>query len=789
MYIIHVQNIEWKPLAGFLVFVLAYGTWAPAQRISGELRLQVADASGAALPASCKLVGLATGVERTFQTDGAGRYTARALPFGRYRLLVEQSGFAPHAAIIEIQSQTPLEYPVTLRVAPLETTVEVRDSETLLDPVRTAETQYLSPQELRDRPSAAPGRAVLDLVNRQPGWLLEANGVLHPRGSEYDVQYVVDGIPLYDNRSPAFAQSLGIEEFQSMSVRTGGYPAEFGRKLGGVIEIATERDTRPGLHGNMILQGGSFAQRTGYASARYTHGKTSVGASGEGMMTDRYLDPPVEQNYTNRASGGAFSVRFERDWSGSDRTRVYVSGRHTGFQVPNELLQQAAGQRQDRTAAETLGQVSHTHVVSPRVLAQFRLMARDTSARLWSNALSTPILPAQQRGFREVYLGGSLSAHTGRHELKAGSEALFSSIHEDFAFRIAAYRIHDLRIFDGDIPQDFRFVQRRNGRDQSVFAQDLWRLGKLTLSGGLRFDHYRLAQDETAWSPRLGAAYHIPSAGLVLRASYDRVFQVPATENLLLASSDLVPSLGGEGAFLLPRPARGNFLGAGFSKSVLRRLRVDGAWFRRRLHNFADDSLLLNTGVSFPIAFAKAEIHGYEAKIEIPSWGPFSGFVSFTNLLGLGRLPVAGGLFLGDEVEELLEGKGSFPISQDQRNTVRWGLRWQPHPRVWFAWGGSYNSGLPFEIEGPTNRDFIARQYGPRTLSQINFERGRVRPSSSLDLSMGLEVFRSERAQVRLQADVFNVTDRFNVINFSGVFSGTALSAPRNVAVRLQTEF
>jgi hypothetical protein len=422
-----VQEIEWKPLVRFLVFLSAYSTLAPAQRISGELQLQVADASGAALPASCALAGLATGVERTFQTDSAGRYTARALPFGRYLLRVEHSGFAPHSALVEIQSQAPLEYPVTLSVAPLETTVVVRDSATLLDPGRTAETQYLSPQALRDRPSAAPGRSVLDLVNLQPGWLLEANGVLHPRGSEYDVQYVIDGIPLYDNRSPAFAQSLGIEEFQSMNVRTGGYPAEFGRKLGGVIEVATERDPRRGLHGNLILQGGSFAQRTGFASARYTHGKNSVGASGEGMMTDRYLDPPVQQNYTNRASGGGFSVRFERDWSGSDRTRVYVTGRHTGFLVPNELLQQAAGQRQDRTTDETLGQISHTHVFSSRTLAQFRVMARDTGANLWSNGLSTPILPAQERGFREAYLGGSLSAHYGRHEIKTGSEALFSS--------------------------------------------------------------------------------------------------------------------------------------------------------------------------------------------------------------------------------------------------------------------------------------------------------------------------------------------------------------------------
>ena len=42
----------------------------------------------------------------------------------------------------------------------------------------------------------------------------------------------------------------------------------------------------------------------------------------------------------------------------------------------------------------------------------------------------------------------------------------------------------------------------------------------------------------------------------------------------------------------------------------------------------ADDTLLLNTGVSFPIAFAQATIQGVEAKLEIPRWGPVSGFIS-----------------------------------------------------------------------------------------------------------------------------------------------------------------
>jgi hypothetical protein len=144
-------------------------------------------------------------------------------------------------------------------------------------------------------------------------------------------------------------------------------------------------------------------------------------------------------------------------------------------------------------------------------------------------------------------------------------------------------------------------------------------------------------------------------------------------------------------------------------------------------------------------------------------------------------------LFLGDTAD--VNGTGSFPVSQDQRNTVRAHLRFQPHPRLWFAAAGSYNSGLPFEIDGPANQDFIAQQYGAAILSRVNFDRGRVRPSSSIDASIGVELIHADRAKLKFQTDVFNIANRLNLINFAGVFSGTAIDAPRSVAIRLRTDF
>ena len=768
--------------------VLCLGAALSSGQNVGEIRLAVKDATGASVRAGGIIEGLATGVHREFQTDDKGLHSFTGLPFGIYAIDVKRDGFAPKSLRVEVRTEAPVIQAVTLAVAAVETTVLVHEAETLLNPESVSSAQFAGPDQLRSRASSAPGRSVIDIVNGQPGWVLEANGVLHPRGSEYDVQYVIDGIPLYDNRSPAFAQSLGADEFESMTMRTSGIPAEFGRSLGGVVEIKTDHDAVSGLHGQVSLQGGSFDQKSGFASLQYGKGKNAFGISGEGFMTDRYLDPPVLENYTNHASGGSIAGRYERNWNGTDSTQMYFTSHRSGFLVPNEMLQETAGQREDRAAAEKSGQISHTHLFSPNVVLQVRGMVRDTSAELWSNQLSTPILPMQDRGFREGYLGGSLSVKLGSHEFKTGGDALFDSIHENFSYLITAYNIGDVPIFDLGVPAAFHFLGQHGGRQQSAFVQDQWHRGHWAVSAGVRVDHYNIVADETAWSPRLGLAYSLPAAGLVLRASYDRIFQPPAIENLLLASTDLVDQLGGQGTSLPLRPARGNYYEAGFSKSLLSKLRLDASWYLRHLDNFSDDSLLFNTGVGFPISFTHADIHGYEAKLEVPRWGRFSGFASYSNMLGVGQLPVAGGLFLGDDAAAVAR-VGSFPISQDQRNTLRARVRMEAHPRVWFAVASSYSSGLPVEINGPTDRGFIAQQYGEQILSKVNFDLGRVRPSASVDFSVGVSLYQREHRTVRLQGDVFNLFDRLNLINFAGVLSGTAVDAGRNFAIRLNATF
>ena len=136
--------------------------------------------------------------------------------------------------------------------------VTVSAPKTLIDPDQAGAVNQIGSDQIQNRLSSIPGRSLQDLVNSQPGWLYEGNAVLHPRGSEYQTQFVVDGIPLTDNRSPSFGPAIDADDVQSMSIYTAGIPAEYGRKMGGVVEVNTLQDSQPGFHGQMVLSGGSF---------------------------------------------------------------------------------------------------------------------------------------------------------------------------------------------------------------------------------------------------------------------------------------------------------------------------------------------------------------------------------------------------------------------------------------------------------------------------------------------------------------------------------------------------
>ena len=769
-----------KSLPG-LLFLLTVPVWAQVNY--GEIHLKITDPTGGAVRAQAELTCAADGFDKVFASDQFGDIDVQQMPYGIYLVQVRQTGFGPFSTTVEVRSALPLNEDIRLSLASVVTKVNVTEADTIIDPDSPSSVTWIGSKQIEQRLSSLPGRSVQDLVASEPGWLYEGNAVLHPRGSEYQTQFVVDGIPLTDNRSPSFGPEIEADDLGSVDIYTAGFPAEYGRKLGAVVELDTRLQTNPGLHGQLVLSGGSYDTASSFGEVQNVWGKNTIAATASGSMTSHYLNPVVPENYTNNGTLGDFSTRYERDLTSGDRLSLSVRHELSRFLIPNEFIQEQAGQIQNGDNFETIGSAHYQHVISSESLFAVAGMVRDNSDDLYSNEKSTPIIAFQHNDFREGYFKGTFSLHRRNQEFKAGVESDAIFLHERFN-----YTITNPSYFDEGTPPSLSFAAQRPDLEQSAFAEDLIRAGKWNLSAGLRWDHYQLLVNQNAFSPRLSVGRFVPSLNMVLHASIDRIFQTPAFENILVSSSPQIDALSSQFLRLPVQPSQGNYYEGGLAEGLFDGMRLDANVFRRDVGNFADDNQLLNTGVSFPIAFDKAVIYGAEGKLSVIQLDKLTGFVSYSYMVGNVWFPVTGGLFLGhDAANAISQISGHFPNSQDQRNTLRTRFQYQAAPRVWVAAGAEYGSGLPFEFDG--NEPQALAEYGRQVISRINFTRGRIRPQLDVDSSLEIDVYKHENVNVHLQADGENLNNRLNVIDFGGLFSGNAIGPARSFAIRLMTSF
>lgn len=750
----------------------------------GELRLRVTDPAGRGVKTVVQLRSEGSDYQAALTTSGQGKLDVQRLPYGFYRIEVQKEGFSVATQTVAIDSPLPVDENIHLHLPTVSQSVTVHASGTLLDPNQPGAVNRLGATFIQDRLGSIPGRSLQDLINSQPGWLYEGNAVLHPRGSEYQTQFVVDGIPLTDNRSPSFGTEIEANDIQSMNIYTAGIPAEYGRKMGGVIEINTVQDPQPGLHGKMALSGGSFDTAEGFAESEYTWGRNALGGSASGSRTGHYLNPVVPQNDSNTGTLGDFSINGQRAFTPHDRVNVSVRHELARYDLPNEYVQQQAGQRQTADNLDTMGIASWQRIVSPRVLVDTRGMVREDANDFTSNPQSTPVQVFQHNWFREGYFTSSMTMDRGRHEFKLGVETDNTFLNENFRFHIT-----DPSDYDPQTPRNFSFAGNRPDLEQAAYAQDLLHKGRWTIRAGLRWDHYQLLLNQQAIEPRFAIARYFPSADMMVHVSYDRVFQTPSSENILLSSSTAVDSIDPNDFLRLPvQPSRGNYYEAGLTHAFAGRVRLDANYFRRDVSNYADDDQIDNTTISFPIAFRKSVIYGAEGKLYVPEWNRISGFLSYSYEVGNAWFPVTGGLFLGNDANAAAtQVSGHFPDSQDQRNTVRGRLRYRVKPRFWVAGGAQLNSGLPFEFDG--SRQTALEEYGPQVLSRINFSRGRIDPTLLLNASAGVDLRESERMRISLQADGENLNNVLDVIDFGGLFSGNAIGPSRSYSLRMKFDF
>ncbi|HSQ18897.1 MAG TPA: TonB-dependent receptor, partial [Blastocatellia bacterium] len=674
----------------------------------------------------------------------------------------------------------------------------------LIEPEKTAPSTVLDRNWILRFPTSQPSRSAEAIIATVPGWTEDANGRLHARGIEYQVQYSIDGIPVTDTIADTFAAAPDPRNFRSVEVTTANIPAEYGNKLAGIIAVTSRSGLEIPRAGTLTLSGGSFSTvETSFDVGGHTS-KLGYFISGAGSTSDRFLDPPAIGNFHN--NGEAINTFSKFDYTPSDKNlfRFNLFFNHARFDVPNLPDQETEGQNQRRRTQDNMESFSWEHIFSPNLVSYFAAYQRYNAAKLRSNEETGPVFAEQSRHHSNYGLLGSLTWHKSRHTIKAGFDYTRFPLTESFTVSITD--LAELLDKQPDLPAEvqgfvfpnaFFFNDHHTGWEASGYVQDHINASRdLTFDLGVRLDSYHFLVDKTYVSPRLGMAYRIDKTKTVLRAAYNHFLETPALENLLLSSSE-------EARIFSPAGEEGGVEGApvqtsrewqvdtGFQQQLGRYLRLDADLYYRRLKNPPEITNFLETGIVFPANLDHSRSKGVETRLDLAHVRGFSGFVSYTNLHIYGFSPITGGLFLGEAVDISMRPAGSrINIEEDQRNTDVFQMRYDKLPgKLWTAFGGRHDSGYSVELEPDASQEEFAMEFPEKVLDRVNFERGFIKPHTVLDFSIGRDFHVSEHVSLSSQFNIRNLADQFYLITFESVFSGTTIGRPRSYSGRLSINF
>jgi hypothetical protein len=393
----------------------------------------------------------------------------------------------------------------------------------------------------------------------------------------------------------------------------------------------------------------------------------------------------------------------------------------------------------------------------------------------------------------------------GPHHLRVGLDALRFEAGERFAMGLThpAFNAPDSEGYNPAlVPYDltrsgspFLFDDARHGHHLGAFAQTQVQQRGVTLSLGARYDRYRFLVREHQLQPRVGLALALPPGWGVARASYNRNFQTPPLENLLLSSSAAAAGLAPDsvrdalgGASRPIRSERQDVVEVGYQRTLGGMATLDVSAYRKRSRDQQDNNNFFDTGIIFPTTLAEIEVHGAEARVVIPEKRRISGTLSATTSRAISTPPFTGGLFLGQDSIDALTA-GPFAIDHDQRLSVHGTVQWRGPAGWWLGSSIRHDSGL---VANPSDPDKVAADPDfADLLPYVDLEATvpRVRPRTIVDLVSGFDVRRQGTRLWTLQLQVTNLTNRVALYNFQSVFVGTRLVQPRTLAVRLRRYF
>ncbi len=232
---------------------------AHGQAVSGTILGTVTDSSGGVMAnAKVTIVNEGTSLTRVVTADPNGEYTAPSLPPGRYTVMTEMPGFKALAlSNIDLGVDQRVRIDLKLEVGAMTESVSIKAETPLVQTSSSELGTTVTDQEIEALP--LNGRNFVNLTRTVPGVLrgipganIDGAGSLAWRASASfsangqrprDNNYMLDGVDNNETWLQTVVVFPSVDALDEFKLQTSTYSAEFGRSLGGVVNLQIKSGT------------------------------------------------------------------------------------------------------------------------------------------------------------------------------------------------------------------------------------------------------------------------------------------------------------------------------------------------------------------------------------------------------------------------------------------------------------------------------------------------------------------------------------------------------------------
>ena len=735
-------------------------------------------------------------------TDAGGHFVFTGVAPGEYVLSASAEGFAPRELRLTIAPREVRALDIALDLSGVSVRVAVTGEPQ--PSTHSPGSTLLTRERLEQMPLAERTNLPDAIVTAAPGMIRGHDDFVHIRGHEVALNPTINGVQFWENAHAVFSPGLGVDYVEAINVMTGGFPAEYGNRFGGILDVVTKSGFTLSDRGSVSLGVGAARRNNAAVEFGGRRSRRAYYLNVGGFMSDRFLSPPSPRAIHDSGHGIRSFGRVDFRQSENDVFNVIATGDGVDFDLPMEerdALLRPGFQNRQRTRSQDVV-ASWNHVRSSNLVIQSSFYQRWSTVHQFPE--TTDRYGAQtdaERSLRTVGLKSDVTKLSGRHAFKAGVDAVVLQPREDFFYLSQPWidfthlpDVNEAHVhFRGPnlgagVPRPVIFSGRETGGQLSVYAQDKLQLTPaLSLDLGARVDRYGLEISETHVSPRINAAYRLPS-GTVLFASYNHFFVPPPIENILAGSAGLTGLLSEIGRALPPVQAIKEHQ---FETGVTHPVHQAGTVSLTGYYRVSDDpphtSLLPDSRFYTYATFDKGKAYGMEVKAEArkASLG-LSGYVNYA----LGRVwfynPIVAGFTT--EADHLTE-TGRLLAPMDQTHTLTSGLTYNhERTRVWSSIDVEYGSGTPGEHGQGEHDDAEGEAHEHASGPGLCGARcpSRVIPSVSIGWNAPS---RGAAPRLSVQVNVENVTNKVYLLSKESSMVQGQYSIPRLITASVRLRF